>query len=126
MSARQLSLACAGDSRKPVHARSHTGTYRSTSKGEQAAGRPPAVGRQTRPPLGRLLVEQGLQEAAMSGHMTGAGGAAIAGAAMLLSLAAIPAHAWELAYGSDPVVPLGSYLESCTDARMWEGRLVAD
>jgi hypothetical protein len=61
----------------------------------------------------------------MSSHITGAGGAAI-GAAMLLSLAAIPARASGLAYGSDPLVPLGSYLESCTDARMWEGRLVAD
>ena len=62
----------------------------------------------------------------MSGHKTGGGGAAIAGAAMMLSLAAVPAHAWELPYGSDPLVPLGSYLESCTDARMWEGQLVAD
>jgi hypothetical protein len=62
----------------------------------------------------------------MSGHRIGAGGAAIAGAVMLLSVAPIPAHAWELPYGSDPVVPLGSYLESCTDARVWEGRLVAD
>ena len=45
---------------------------------------------------------------------------------MMLSLAAVPAHAWELPYGSDPIVPSGSYLESCTDARMWEGQLVAD
>jgi hypothetical protein len=44
-------------------------------------------------------------------------GAAIAGAAMLLSLGAIPAHAQ---------APGGSYLNSCTNIRAFGDRLVAD
>jgi hypothetical protein len=44
--------------------------------------------------------------------------AAIAGAAMLLSFAALPAQAQG--------VPGGSYLQSCTNVRMFGDRLVAE
>jgi hypothetical protein len=53
----------------------------------------------------------------MRNRMTAAGGAAIAGAAMLLSFAATPAVAQ---------APGGSYPRSCTDIRMSGDRLVAE
>jgi hypothetical protein len=53
----------------------------------------------------------------MKQYQFGGLGAAIAGAAMLLSLGAIPAHAQ---------APGGSYLDSCTNIRAFGDRLIAD
>lgn len=54
----------------------------------------------------------------MRGQLRGIRYAALAGVAMLLSLAAIPAQAQG--------VPGGSYLRSCTNVRMFGDRLVAE
>src|SRR5437660_12257693 len=53
----------------------------------------------------------------MTQYRSGGLGAAIAGAALLLSLGAMPAHAQ---------APGGSYLDSCQNIRAFGDRLVAD
>src|SRR5260370_443784 len=57
------------------------------------------------------------KETEMKQYRAGCLGAAIAGAAMLLSLGAIPANAQ---------APGGSYLDSCTNVRAFGDRVVAD
>jgi hypothetical protein len=52
----------------------------------------------------------------MSRYLTGAIGAAVTGAALLLSVGVTPAHAQRG----------GSYLESCTNVRAYGDRIIAD
>jgi hypothetical protein len=65
---------------------------------------------------GRLPVEPEERRRIVKKYISGIGGGTIAGAAMLLSLGAIPAQAQ---------MPGGSYLQSCTNVRAHGDRVVA-